>query len=137
MRGVNQYHSYNIIWVLTGVDPDVVSSHRMSNENVWTFFTGCPQHLFQFGRNLQAAAWFGTGVAPAISGAIVGTHAGELRDLRLHHEPVNGRAAKPLSSITVGEPQPLQSMFMWINPAWTKWPRCRKCCASRHLPIIS
>src|SRR5580704_1684368 len=29
-----------------------------------------------------------------VSGAVVGTHAGELRDLWLHHQPVNGRAAR-------------------------------------------
>src|SRR3984893_15227179 len=91
--GINQHYSHNIIWTLTGVNPDVVSTHRVTDENVRAFFTGRLQQLFQFVRNLQAAARFRTGIAPAISGAVVGTHAGELRDLRLHHQPVKGRAA--------------------------------------------
>src|ERR1022692_1468730 len=94
MGGVNQHHSHNIIWMLTGVNPYVVSAHRVSDKNVRTFFTGRLQQPFQFVRNLQAAARFRTGVAPAISGAVVGTHAGELRDLWLHHQPVDGRAAR-------------------------------------------
>jgi hypothetical protein len=80
--------------MLTGVNPYVVSAHRVSDQNVRTFFTGRLQQLFQFARNLQAAARFRAGVAPTISGAVVGTHAGKLRDLWLHHEPVNGGPAR-------------------------------------------
>lgn len=94
MGGVNEDHSRNLTWVLTGVNPDVVSAHGVSHQNVRTSFTGRPQQLLQFACNLQAAAWFGTGVAPAISGAIVGTHSRELRDLWLHPEPVNGGPAR-------------------------------------------
>src|SRR5450755_3637607 len=70
------------------------AAHGMTDKKVWAFFAGGLQQLLQFVRNLQAAARFRTGVAPAISGAVVGTHAGELRDLGLHHQPVNRRSAR-------------------------------------------
>jgi hypothetical protein len=43
---------------------------------------------------------------------------------------------EPLSSITVGEPCPLQSMSIRIAPAWTRYPRFEKRRASLHVPMI-
>src|ERR1700756_687966 len=53
-----------------------------------------PQQRVQFFGHHFACAWSRTGVAVADAGAIVGAHARELRDLRLHLAPGKVRVAE-------------------------------------------
>src|SRR3984957_17580171 len=36
--GIHQFDPHNIFWILNGINPDVVPAHRVSDENVGTFF---------------------------------------------------------------------------------------------------
>jgi len=50
----------------------------------------------KFEIDLRKGAWRGTGIAPGVSGAVVGADAGEDGDTRLHQCPVKGKVPKPI-----------------------------------------
>jgi hypothetical protein len=80
----------------------------MSNKNIRPFFAGGIEESFQLLCDLHAPAWFGTRIAPTISGTVIRAYASEFGDFWLDLEPTDGGNALPLSRITVGVPWPLQ-----------------------------
>ena len=66
----------------------------MADENVRRCNSRSPQQRVQFLGHHFAGAWSRTGIAVADTGAIVGTHARELCDLRLHFAPGKVRVSE-------------------------------------------
>jgi hypothetical protein len=84
---VNEHHPSNVRWKQAGINPDVCATERMSDEHIWRRYARSARQSMQILSDCFACSWERTGIAPAISSAVVPTNIGKLSDPRLNQEP--------------------------------------------------
>src|SRR5580693_1560025 len=91
---IDECHAHNLTWMLMLVPAHKEPAHRLAHEHVRWMFASILQRRLKIVRGLFHGVPLGTGIAPAIAGAIIRAHACSLGYLRLNEGPVNLKGAR-------------------------------------------